>query len=400
METNEKIVLDTIYKEEIESGIGQIEAALQAIDSNGRFDENIKTVLNSCMHIMDLGMIHGYEGVEAIAEMMFNAARYCSRQGSATLDETREKLNSALSALKEVVRYSDESDEQAIVDKTRTAMDFQIDTIQFSGDEQEEQEEWHEPARSNLHRLSSQKLPFEIKEFTAIPVTDLTSEHEDEQEPDIEEAGESDTSETGSEPQQIDEFAAADIFEQIDEAEDTPDFDYIQAFEEGEVRIVDEVLDSISAAQIVQAVDKIDEAIQKYRENIEPELALQDVRDSLAELKETTREPVLQPVSELLFPLERIGREHLENKETREEALDLIEECNRVVRAFAEQQQVSSATLLTLKEKINHLQKMLAPEDQLSLFNVEFEEDFEEPEILPPPKQPLIARIRRFFGMY
>ncbi|HHL71436.1 MAG TPA: hypothetical protein ENJ29_02900 [Bacteroidetes bacterium] len=241
METNEKIVLDTIYKEEIESGIGQIEAALQAIDSNGRFDENIKTVLNSCMHIMDLGMIHGYEGVEAIAEMMFNAARYCSRQGSATLDETREKLNSALSALKEVVRYSDESDEQAIVDKTRTAMDFQIDTIQFSGDEQEEQEEWHEPARSNLHRLSSQKLPFEIKEFTAIPVTDLTSEHEDEQEPDIEETGESDTCETGSEPQQIDEFAAADIFEQIDEAEDTPDFDYIQAFEEGEVRIVDEV---------------------------------------------------------------------------------------------------------------------------------------------------------------
>ncbi|HHL71437.1 MAG TPA: hypothetical protein ENJ29_02905 [Bacteroidetes bacterium] len=124
------------------------------------------------------------------------------------------------------------------------------------------------------------------------------------------------------------------------------------------------------------------------------------MRDSLAELKETTREPVLQPVSELLFPLERIGREHLENDETREEALDLIEECNRVVRAFAEQQQVSSATLLTLKEKINHLQKMLAPEDQLSLFNVEFEEDFEEPEILPPPKQPLIARIRRFFGMY
>ncbi len=398
METNEKIVLDTIYKEEIESGIGQIEAALQAIDSNGRFDENIKTVLNSCMHIMDLGMIHGYEGVEAIAEMMFNAARYCSRQGSATLDETREKLNSALSALKEVVRYSDESDEQAIVDKTRTAMDFQIDTIQFSGDEQEEQEEWHEPARSNLHRLSSQKLPFEIKEFTAIPVTDLSGGHEDEQ--DVEEARGSDKPESGSELQQIDEFAAADILEQIDEAEDTPDFDYIQAFEEGEVRIVDDVLDSISAAQIVQAADKIDEAIQNYRENIEPELALQDVRDSLAELKNTTREPVLQPVSELLFPLERIGREHLENDETREEALDLIVECNRVVRAFAEQQQVSSATLLTLKEKINHLQKMLDPEDQLSLFNVEFEEDFEEPEILPPPKQPLIARIRRFFGMY
>ncbi len=395
MDKQSKVVLDSIYKEEIESGIERIELALQSIDSNGHFDENIKTVLNSCMHIMDLGMIHGYEGVEAIAEMMFNAARYCSRQGAETLDETREKLNSALSALKEVVRFSDESEEQALVDKTRTAMDFQIDTIQFIDDEQDDQDEWHEPARSNVHRLASQKLPFEIKEFTAIPI------------PDPAEKEEADSAEKHDEPgaaqpeaQQVDEFALADAFDQIEEPEEAQEFDALQAFEEGEVRIVDDALDAIPVSQVLQTLGRIETAIRNYRDNFEPELALQDVRDSLAELKGTSAEPALQPVAELLYPLERIGREHLEKDETREETLQLIEECNRVIRAFAEERRVPSETLLSLKEKINHLEKMLEPEDELSHFDVEFEEDYDEPEVLPPPRQPWITRIRRFFGMY
>lgn len=382
--------IDDFYRGEVERRIRDIEHALLTIDANGHFDDNIKCILNSCMQIMDLGMIHGYEGVEAIAEQMFAAARYCAWQGSSFLEDMRQKLGDALGALKQVVQIADHFEQRDLIDKARFSMDFSIDEFTTKDEKDASEDIWQEPLRGRRNLTIAESDLYEIREFTAIPKKKNTAEHA----PPIEAPA-------------IDESALAEHFDwtsgETHELEEQDNLDLTDAFEEGEICLDESTLNEQTSSEILQYLDQIEQAAKNLQEEVEPGVAIAEIAEAAQNLESLCAKVNAQKLKDMCAPIAEIAAGRLDEPELRQPAINVIIDCMLNLREFLKKGKVATAVLIELKDKIRDLDRiphLLAAGD-----GDDGEDDLADMDLggldLPaPPKPPFVVRLKKAFGMY
>ncbi len=379
------IKLDEFYLEQINQKIEQLELALSSIDQNGHFDDNIKAVLNNCMQIMDLGMIHGYEGVEAIAETMFIAARYCAQKGSETLDEVRPKLMKALDALKEVVELTDPLATQDLIDRARNEMDYRIDDL-LPAEEGENDELLSEPIRSKLLTASKKGDKFfEIKEDE--------SESEKRLIPD--------PAENGTTPSLDEEAVAQDVDRWLSQ-EEAPavQADRTDAFLEGEFRWLQDGLDPVSLERLHHILDTLEDNIGRAETGIELEEAIEEIQTSIRELSAVWLEDGFEFLQEILEPLARVASDYLENDWVRLEVIAAIREGTLLVREWLHKKKLPVSAISAYRKRLDEIENKAVnkADNEQEWLSEGFDSD--DIEISEPPKLPFIVRLKKIFGMY
>ncbi len=382
--------IEIFYRQEVHKNIHRIESALKEIAAKGFLKDELRAIINGCMQIMDLGMIHGYDGVEAIAELMYAAARYCALNGEESLEKNKKRLDDAMQTLRQVVELSEESSARSYVDETNTKMDFQIDDIIALEEQDADSEEYIVPLR-NRKSITAENEDglFEIKEFTAVRKIKKTVENSEPQ---------------PQEPATIDENELAAEFEKdesLDEAYNYPD--YMQAFEEGEVTVIESTLDDITLQKVLADLDQIESAIdkmQKGQDDSETTAAIQEIREATSDLRAISEEEAMQPIAEIIYPMERIASEKLRS-EVAAEAIDVLQECTRILREYLDNHELSLAKLTALRSEFNSklfVGERKSPFESIVLDeSAEDEDDRDEIQII---KTPLVSKLRKLFGMY
>lgn len=378
--------IEIFYREEVTKNIDQIEIALQKIDTNGHFQSQLQLIINGCTRIMDLGMIHGYDGVEAIAERMFTAARSCSINGADSLEKTRKRLDNVMQTLRQVVELSEGSSAKAFIDETNTKMDFQIDDFASLEENDDESDEYAVPIRNRSSLQSDATLnQFEIKEFTAVPKVKKTAEDQSHQQ-----------------NLPLDEEEIAEEFEEIDEIDDQDHLpDYMQAFEEGGVTIIESTLDDITMQKVVADLDQIDSAICKIKEDGDNStIAIQEIKESCTDLRQISEAEAMQPIAEIIYPMERIANEKLRSDHAAE-AIDVLQECNLLLREFVNNHELPLTKLTSLRSEFNtkvFANERRSPFDEINLQDInDIDDEVEEIHLI---KTPFVAKLRKLFGMY
>ena len=387
----EEAHLDEFYKQEVYEKISTLEEALLYIDQNGRFEENLKKILSSCMQIMDLGMIHGYEGVEAIAESMYAAARYCAWQGAESIEEVRKKLLTALETLKQVVELTDPTETQQLIDKTRVEMDFKIDDVMPHHHEERPDEIWSEPVRRKTLGMQSSEL-IHLKDFSEDQEGDGESEK---------------VSRNGAyahtPKQEIDEDKIneeLEAYEGADEEEQPAGHEPVKSFVEGEIELIEHALDEILINKVHLILDRLEEAIDQVETGIDVELSLQDIKDACEELKTLSLEIQLQPLSRLIYGMHELAYQYLEKDIGRLEAISLLREGAGLLQDYLHRKKIETRLLLDYQNQFERFQNKVSQKEQ-QLNQQDDEVDFDQDiEILDPPKLPFIVRLKRLFGMY
>ena len=329
-------------------------------------------------------MIHGYEGVEAIAETMFVAARYCAQKGSETIEEVRPKLMKALEALKEVVELTDPLATQDLIDRARIDMDYRIDDLMPS-EEGENDEVLSEPIRNKMMPRKNGESLFEIHEFTALP-----------QEPKI-----LAPSENSSGPV-LDEESVADEVENLAPEEESPavQADHVDAFLEGEYRYLADDLDQVALVRLHGILDNLEDSIGRAETGIELDEAIEEIKAGIQELEAICLEEPFAFLREIVQPLTRVAMDYLENDWVRLEVIAAIREGNLLVRELLQKKKIAVAA-------ISEFRKMLDEIESKAVNKMDNEQDWlnngydgDDIEMTEPPRLPFIVRLKKVFGMY
>ncbi len=380
----DEVKLDEFYLEQVNSKIKQLELALSSIDQNGHFDDNIKTILNHCMQIMDLGMIHGYEGVEAIAETMFVAARYCKQKGSEALEEVRPKLMKALEALKEVVELTDPLATQDLIDRARIDMDYRIDDL-MPGEDGENDDVLSEPIRNKVIPHKNGERLFEIHEFTALP-----------QEPKI-----LMPSENTSAPV-LDEEAVANKVDNLAPEEESPavQADHMDAFLEGEYRYLADDLDQAHLARLHGILDNLEDSIGRAETGIELEEAIDEIQSGIQELEAIGHETQFAFLREIVQPLTRVAMDYLENDWVRLEVIAAIREGSLLVRELLHKKKLAVTAIAEYLQRLDEIESKAVNKMDNEQDWINDGYDGDDIEMSEPPRLPFIVRLKKVFGMY
>ncbi|MCA9735196.1 hypothetical protein KC799_23875 [candidate division KSB1 bacterium] len=378
--------IEQFFRDEFENNIDQISIALQKIDANGSFDSQIQIIMKGCMHIMDLGMVHGYDGVEAIAGRMFTAARSCAVNGASVLEKSKKRLNDAMQTLRQVVELGEDSSAQPYIDATNSNMDFQIDDFEKIDEATElEAEEGESEAQDLDTKQKPEAKLFEIKEFTAVPKIREKATSDENQD-------KSNDADEQLEP----------VFEKEKEYWLTESFaDELQDEDEEDIEVIKNTLEDINLQKAVYDLDQINSAIEIIKDDGEDaNLAIQDIKDSCADLRVISEEEAMQPIAEIIYPMERIAAEKLKGNNS-EIAVDIMEECTALLRDFLFNHELPLTKLTSIRTSFNtklFADSRVSPFEEFDIDEVhEFEDELGEVHLI---KTPLVSKLRKLFGMY
>ena len=380
--------IETFYRQEVNKNLGRIESALNKINTDDHFDDEMRTIINGCMQIMDLGMIHGYDGVEAIAERMNAAARYCALHGEDSLEKNKKRLDDAMQTLRQVVELSEETSVKSYVDETNTKMDFQIDDIMTLDEQDAESDQYVVPLRNRKNfNGSSENGIFEIKEFTAVRKVRKSN---------------SDSQQDTNDEKPVDEENIAAEFDRIEPFDEIYDYpDYMQVFEEGDVTVIESTLDDITMEKVLSDLDQIEKAIAKMQDGQDgtaTSAAIQEIREATNDLRVISEEEAMQPIAEIIYPMERIATEKLRS-EVAGDAMEVLQECTHILREFLNNHELSLSRLTALRSEFNS--KLFVGERKSPFEDINLDELSEiEDEEIQIIKTPFVAKLRKLFGMY
>jgi chemotaxis protein histidine kinase CheA len=124
------------YASEVSKNITNLTAALQTVRDHASLMEKITTIIEALQAVKDLAMIHGYEGVEAVAERMENGARHYLSQNHHSVERFVERMKQAVDVLRRLVEMTDEREAQRLVKETEHVMDYTIDSLNIGQQEE------------------------------------------------------------------------------------------------------------------------------------------------------------------------------------------------------------------------------------------------------------------------
>ncbi|MFQ5630888.1 MAG: hypothetical protein ACE5I1_19125 [bacterium] len=387
------MLLEDYYLGEVATNIESIEATLQTIRQNGEFDKDINKILNSIMHIMDMGMIHGFEGVEAVAEQIYAAARYISWQGEESLEDIKPKFLESLETLKKVVDITDPYAARELVDRAKFEMDYQIDDVISVSQEAGFDEQFYEPVRDKTKTIRIYGNDFsEENEAVTTPENENDDENDETDYISTYLKDSFDKAIEWSEAPGVGEFAEPEI-----------ENDYIKAFEDGEVVLINEALDEKKNRAIENKLNNLQSVLADLKENLPLIENWQKVADVCGDLKNEIEQLAFEPLADIISPLAEIIQMASENEDAREQAFAILHHCQALIRQFIDDKKVETIKIVDLKSKIHFFEKDFMPEewsDQLDPRILASLDGIDDMELPPPPKIPLLARLKRFFGMY
>ncbi|RME00895.1 MAG: hypothetical protein D6814_02625, partial [Calditrichaeota bacterium] len=201
----------------------------------------------------------------------------------------------------------------------------------------------------------------------------------------------------------LDEEKVAENFESIDflQEEKKAQPDYIKAFEEAEIEVVEAALDEILIQKVHEALDLMKEALENIEQETEVNLAIQDVKSACNQLKDLSYELQLQPLSNIIFPMGKLATDYLENETDRPRAMQLLREGMQAIQQFVDQKKIATSHLKSLTLELESFEPgTMLPEQEEANETNDFLFGDEEPDIPEPPRLPMIVRLKRFFGMY
>lgn len=383
--------LEKRYISEVEANIDEIRSALERINANGQFDESITEIMNCTLQLMDLGMIHGYEGVEAIAERMYTAARYCALNGPECLESVKPKLQQSVSTLQDVVELNDSVSAQKLVDQTKTEMDYTLDEIPSDNGDAALDPNTADPFRHQPPRA-------EMITDNFLEINDLDGCEEDEEPQEMEER-------ISDGP--VDEAAFEDAVRWSERAgeelleEDEPKNDFIKAFEDGEVIMLEHAFDTRIARRVFGSMEKLTACLAELEMNSDLHTTWQEVALLSNDLRHMSQNAALEPLSDIFFSMEMIAERAFEAAAERQASWLLLTECRDFIQEYLDNKRIATGRLIELKSRLELFLDKPAPDEEPG-FAADFddEEDDEDDDSGPPPRIPFIVRLRRFFGMY
>lgn len=152
--------LKDFYCQEIISGIERIDNSLSELEAEPGKREYLRQIKDSAQSISDLAMIHGFEGVEAIADKII-ATTISLLSSEADLDKSYStKVKVAITTLRQVFQMEDDMESLMSVDKFDKQIEFGQKKVQA----------YTERLSDSFNRLSENQLelPFEDTDVLVI----------------------------------------------------------------------------------------------------------------------------------------------------------------------------------------------------------------------------------------
>jgi len=109
------------YIEQVNNNLQVLEGHLRRLEAE-HDAKSVEEIASAAERLRDLAMVHGYEAVEAIAMKVERALAPWRFLPSPLPADLRQKLHEAVKALHTVIALTDESEEQAVVERTGAAI--------------------------------------------------------------------------------------------------------------------------------------------------------------------------------------------------------------------------------------------------------------------------------------
>lgn len=379
------------YATEVRKNIENLAGALSEIDGQTAFLEKINVIINALQCIKDLAMIHGYEGVEAIAERMENGARHYLSQGLDSPELFRAKMNQALDVLRRMVDMVDDRETQRLVRETAHAMDYEIDSLNVDLHEGKADIDQQQDGIPEITDEPVKDDDDDNKLQTQTPASEMWSALEDEFlgicEPEL----------------SVPEVVAGDEYSgHAAELKVEPLISRAGGTEEQ----VEYAFDEILATKVTEHLDRLAAAVQRIHENENRALAVQEVRDICMALKILSEQVGHAAFNQLVFPLERLVRECLHPEDGSAEVVAAVAHAEQLLRSYLISPDKNPAELLSMKDQVERFfseEHLTITSEAAATFAEPPDDDedvFGDDEQYPrPPKPPMIIRLRRLFGM-
>lgn len=405
---SKKSGLGLLYTNEINSKISTIESILLKFES-GEYAACFSAMEEIAENIMDLGMIYGYEGVEAIAERMYTAARFGRRKcqnsdlGKNELYDIREKLQDSINALSSVIELADTSSKD-LIHRTRGTMDFKIDEIQVVH-ESEADDACENEADNDVVPVAKNGPPdgsfnFEIREFSA--VSKLESDSTESAARSRENADDAVSKEIESE---MFEKVVSWVESPVAPEEDVKgDVDFTKAFVNGQIELPDGSLGKELEESIRKNLAEVALCMDNLQNAPFDEVVWGELYGACESLRALDNEVALKPVAEIIGSMITIaGRWKDAGAGAPALYIEALSGCKDLILRFIDEKKLPTTAFRELKSQIRALdsnrhnfaglQRGIQPNAQFADFD---DEDYDVP---IAPKLSLLMRIKKFFGM-
>lgn len=387
------MAIEDYYTIEVTENIKMIENCLEQLEDSEAFEDQVKQILHATMQIMDLSMIHGFEGVEAVAEQIYAATRYLSRQGIDMVESFKPKLSEALDTLKQIVDITDPHTARQLVHRTRYEMDYQIDDVPPLSEEDVAEEMWYEPVRDKAaaRRGLSEKL------LKNNPVTRIPG----------------DGAWPVSDPPIQLPLDEEELFEKATGWSESPGFrdlierelsnDYLSAFEAGEIILVRDLLDSETRERVLQELDRLRIALMALDDANCSKDSWESIARTCESLATACQISALEPLIEVVAPMNTIALRAAEDIDLRGEIAVLLRQCIDTIDEFLEQEAIPTAVVQDLKSQIHTYMMYEVIESPIDALHADLTRDFGldiDADTVPELRRfSFWMRLKRFFGL-
>ena len=374
------------YSLEVNRNIATIAEALHALDAPGNTNGRLKALMDPLECIIDLAMIHGFEGMEAIATRMQAGVRRALEKPSEDLPLFKTRMQRALEVMRRLLAQFDEGEAHRLVRESEHAMDYMIDSLQIEPPPADAEAPVAPPTES----FEASTPPPSAEERDA-PPADLPPRIEDYfdiREPEIPES--SATSEDD-----FDHKVAALELDALAEAEPSTPVEPRP--------LPEEVLERVMALllRLAAAVDYY------YEEEDERPEAVLGIRETCADLSVVSAQLGDDEFHRVTGMMDQIARVCLDDEGESSVAVDTLARGGSELRSYLDAPQHQGidldATRCDLETFLYLNQKPIHPPavNPAVLANLESgaSPDDDEDEGVAAPKPPLLIRLKRWFGM-
>ena len=371
--------LETYYHEEVYEKLRDLHNTLEVSSESDVFTNKLYTILLTAEQIRDLGMIHGYDEVESIADAFLSAVKYCATRGQEHFHNCQDILVEALQSLQQIIEQPEAGNIDERVERIRNKLakvvpDSFVPDTAFA----QENTEWlPEPAMAK-NGADADQTAFDQFYLRSSELADIDK--------------------IGDELLKVSaegEPAIADLQPLQGSSNGGDQFD--------DIAIPEAALAGAVLEKIHVCLDDLEEQLSIIVSDLEIELASQLSRELCAELDTLTAGIDVAPLREVIRAMHRAADEYLSEEDWKYAAV-IFHECVLLIREAMNYRRISNTAALNYKERLNSL--MQTPADRFPIqtwteATQSLQEDPEsEAESSTKPGLPFIVRMKRLFGMY
>lgn len=347
-----EIPLYDYYYQEVLDGIERIENSLPKLDLEPNSREYLQQIEQSATDIADLAMIHGYEGVEAIAEKIISIS-YSLLDTEEDLDKSYcSKVEAATSAMRQVLSMEEDIESLSTLDKFHEQIELGHEKVLGYSETL--------PKSLNQFFKNQLELPFEDTNTPVIDVNKIAENNnhaKQDNEFDIREIEDlltlKNDIQKGSLEKQGSELNQNEVCPNFEEKRENINESLNQEKEFTAIKINNYPTD------VQQLLNTIEQAVYEVRVFPNSADAVREIREACRNLQETARQTKDKKLKLIVEPLQKLTHENIiKTKPISESISELINEGVELLHNHLDLSQVNEKEIKELARKVDKVLKV------------------------------------------